>query len=76
MASLVSCALIAIAMPVELVLNTDSIFIDPAKERIREEGLADNYQGQLILKISHDNDDVSVTSNFSCLLYTSQSPRD
>ncbi|DAC37492.1 MAG TPA: hypothetical protein D7H83_08010, partial [Candidatus Poseidoniales archaeon] len=65
MASLVSCALIAIAMPVELVLNTDSIFIDPAKERIREEGLADNYQGQLILKISHDNDDVSVTSNFS-----------
>ena len=65
MASLASCALIAIAMPVELVLNTDSIFIDPAKERIREEGLADNYQGQLILKISHDNDDVSVTSNFS-----------
>ena len=44
MASLASCALIAIAMPVELVLNTESIFIDPAKERIREEGLADNYQ--------------------------------
>lgn len=65
MASLVSCALIAIAMPVELVLNTDSIFVDPAKERIKEEGLADNYQGQLILKISHDNDDLSVTSNFS-----------
>ncbi len=50
-------------MPVELILNTDSIFEDPAKERIKEESLVDNYKGQLILKIKHD-DNLSVTSNF------------
>ena len=60
---LVSCAAIAFIMPVELILNTDSIFEDPAKERIKEESLVDNYKGQLILKIKHD-DNLSVTSNF------------
>ncbi len=60
---LVSCAAIAFIMPVELILNTDSIFEDPAKERIKEEALVDNYKGQLILKIKHD-DNLSVTSNF------------
>ena len=52
---LVSCATFAFIMPVELILNTDSIFEDPAKERIKEEALVDNYKGQLILKIKHDD---------------------
>jgi len=61
--SLIFFAMVAIIFPVELVLNTDSIFEDPAKERIKEESLVDNYKGQLILKIRHD-DGESVTSNF------------
>ena len=64
MAFLISCALIAIVMPVELILNTESIFDDPAKQRIEEEGLGDDSKAQLILRISHD-DDLSVTSNFA-----------
>ncbi len=61
--SFVFFALISIIMPVDLVLNTDAVFVDPAKEKIKEEGLVGNKTSQLILKIKHD-DDRSVTSDF------------
>ena len=52
--SLVFFALMSLLMPVDLVLNTDAVFEDPAKERIKEEGLVGNKTSQLILKIKHD----------------------
>ena len=62
--ALASFALFAFISPLELALNTDSVFEDPAKERMREESLSENFKGQLILKIRHD-DNLSVTSNFA-----------
>lgn len=62
--SLVFFALMSLLMPVDLVLNTDAVFEDPAKERIKEEGLVGNKTSQLILKIKHD-DDRSVSSDFT-----------
>ena len=61
--SFVFFALISIIMPVDLVLNTDAVFVDPAKEKIKEEGLVGNKTSQLILKIKHD-EDRSVSSDF------------
>ena len=51
--SLVFFALMSLLMPVDLVLNTDAVFEDPAKERIKEEGLVGNKTSQLILKIKN-----------------------
>jgi predicted RND superfamily exporter protein len=51
--------------PVNLVLNTESVFDDPAVKRMEEERIGDyNQKGQLIIKITHD-DGRSITSDFS-----------
>ena len=62
---LVICSGMMFVAPVNLVLNTDSVFDDPAVKRINEERVEDyNSKGQLILKITHD-DGRSITSDFS-----------
>ena len=60
------CALFAVLMPVELVLNTDLIFEDEAKERIKKETVVDSFKNQLIVKIKHDSN-LSVTGNFAVM---------
>ena len=63
--SLVICSGMMFVAPVNLVLNTESVFDDPAVKRINEERVEDyNSKGQLILKITHD-DGRSITSDFS-----------
>ncbi len=57
------CALFAVIMPTELVLDTDLIFEDSAKERIRKETVVDSFKNQLIVKINHD-ENLSITGNF------------
>ena len=62
---LVICSGMMFVAPVNLVLNTESVFDDPAVKRINEEKIEDyNSKGQLILKITHD-DGRSITSDFS-----------
>ena len=63
--SLVICSGMMFVAPVNLVLNTESVFDDPAVKRINEERVEDyNSKGQLIIKITHD-DGRSITSDFS-----------
>ena len=63
--SLVICSGMLFIAPVNLVLNTESVFDDPAVKRMNEERVEDfNTKGQLILKITHD-DGRSITSDFS-----------
>ena len=60
------CALFAVIMPTELVLDTDLIFEDSAKDRIKDETVVDSFKNQLILKINHD-ENLSVTGNFAIM---------
>ena len=63
--SLVICSGMLFIAPVNLVLNTESVFDDPAVKRMNEERVEDfNTKGQLILKITHD-DGRSITCDFS-----------
>ena len=63
--SLVICSGMLFIQPVNLVLNTESVFDDPAVKRMEEERIGDyDQKGQLIIKITHD-DGRSITSDFS-----------
>ena len=46
--------------------NTDLIFEDEAKERIKKESEVDSFKNQLIVKIKHDSN-LSVTGNFAVM---------
>ena len=52
--SLVICSGMLFIQPVNLVLNTESVFDDPAVKRMEEERIGDyDQKGQLIIKITH-----------------------